>query len=76
MGLVTGDNYNPALAPAIMNFDLLFHQNGEAYVDKLLAGKDEISKTDIMSRMDQFSCREELERYVDRAESHRFPIVP
>lgn len=74
MGLVTGDNYNPALAPAVMDFDLLFNRNKESFVDGLLDGKDEINKEDIMSRMDQFSCREELERYVEQAEEHRFPI--
>ncbi len=67
MGLVTGDNYNPALVPAIMHFDLLFRENQEVYVDKLLLGKDDIDKMDVMARLHQFSCREELERYVDRA---------
>lgn len=67
MGLVTGDNYNPALAPAIMNFELLFNGSREAYVDHLLQGKDDIDKMDVMARMSQFSCREELERYVDHA---------
>lgn len=71
MGLVTGDNYNPALVPAIMDFDLMFHGDEEAYVDRLLQGEDEINKTDIMSRMEQFSCKEELERYVDHAGNHR-----
>jgi len=76
MGLVTGDNYNPALVPAIMDFDLMFRRNEEAYVDQLLQGEDEINKMDIMSRMDQFSCKEELERYVEKAGRHRFPIMP
>lgn len=67
MGLVTGDNYNPALAPAIMNFELLFDGSKEAYVDRLLQGKDDIDKMDVMARMPQFSCREELERYVEHA---------
>ncbi|MGN0153475.1 MAG: hypothetical protein ACI4A3_03425 [Lachnospiraceae bacterium] len=67
MGLVTGDNYNPALAPAIMDFDLLFHGDEEAYVDKLLQGEDDIDKMDIMARLKQFSCKEELERYVEKA---------
>lgn len=76
MGLVTGDNYNAALVPAIMDFDLMFHKDEEAYVDQLLQGEDEINKTDIMSRMDQFSCKEELERYVEHSGNHRFPITP
>lgn len=67
MGLVTGDNYNPALAPALMDFKLLFEQSEEAYVDQLLQGKDDVDKMDILARMQQFSCREELERYVEQA---------
>ena len=67
MGLVTGDNYNPALAPALMDFELLFKQLEEAYVDQLLQGKDDVDKMDILARMQQFSCREELERYVEQA---------
>lgn len=67
MGLVTGDNYNPALAPALMDFELLFERSEEAYVDQLLQGKDDIDKMDILARMQQFSCREELERYVEQA---------
>lgn len=67
MGLVTGDNYNPALAPALMNFELLFERSEEAYVDQLLQGKDDVDKMDILARMQQFSCREELERYVEQA---------
>lgn len=67
MGLVTGDNYNPALAPAIMDFELLFERSEEAYVDQLLQGKDDVDKMDILARMQQFSCREELERYVEQA---------
>lgn len=76
MGFATGDNYNGALVPAFMNFDLMFHHDEEAYVDQLLQGKDEISKTDIMSRINQFSCKEELERYVEKADEHRFSILP
>ncbi len=67
MGLVTGDNYNPALAPALMDFELLFERSEEAYVDRLLQGKDDVDKMDILARMQQFSCREELERYVEQA---------
>ncbi len=67
MGLVTGDNYNPALAPALMDFALLFERSEEAYVDQLLQGKDDVDKMDILARMQQFSCREELERYVEQA---------
>ena len=63
MGLVTGDNYNPALAPALMEFE----RSEEAYVDQLLQGKDDVDKMDILARMQQFSCREELERYVEQA---------
>lgn len=67
MGLVTGDNYNPALASALMDFELLFERSEEAYVDQLLQGKDDVDKMDILARMQQFSCREELERYVEQA---------
>ena len=67
MGLVTGDNYNPALAPALMDFELLFERSEEAYVDQLLQGNDDVDKMDILARMQQFSCREELERYVEQA---------
>ena len=67
MGLVTGDNYNPALAPALMDFELLFERSEEAYVDQLLQGKDDVDKMDILAWMQQFSCREELERYVEQA---------
>lgn len=67
MGLVTGDNYNSALAPALMDFKLLFERSEEAYVDQLLQGKDDVDKMDILARMQQFSCREELERYVEQA---------
>ena len=67
MGLVTGDNYNPALAPALMDFELLFERSEEAYVDQLLQGKDDVDNMDILARMQQFSCREELERYVEQA---------
>lgn len=67
MGLVTGDNYNAALAPAIMNFKLMFESSNEAYLDTLLQAKDDIDKMDVLARMHQFSCKEELERYVEHA---------
>ena len=50
-----------------MDFELLFERSEEAYVDQLLQGKDDVDKMDILARMQQFSCREELERYVEQA---------
>lgn len=71
MGYVPVSNYCPALVPALMNFQPFLKDNKEAYVEELLNGKDEINKQDILDRMDQFSCKEELERYVEGKELPR-----
>lgn len=74
MGFVTGDNYNAALIPAFMNFDLMFDDK-ESKLDQELKNIDEINKMDVLARMNQFSCKEEMERYINKAEEHRFSIT-
>lgn len=72
MGYVTGDNYNPALAPAVMQFQLLFERGRDAELEQLMMAQDEIDRRDVNSRLQQFSCKEEMERYVvNKAQVHR-----
>lgn len=48
---------------------LIEEESGDrAYVDELLNKKDKVDKQDVLSHMDQFSCEEELERYVESKE--------
>lgn len=37
-------------------------------VDKLLNRKDHVDKQDVMSHLSEFSCEEEMERYVENKE--------
>ena len=67
MGPATGDNFNRAFLPAFMNFDLMFGDDA-TYVDELLKGKDDISRSEIIRNMNQFKSKEELERYVTQME--------
>lgn len=71
MGFVTGDNYNPALVPALQDFELMFEKSKDAKLEEMLNGVDEINKQDVVDRMQQFSCQEELERYIHKKELPR-----
>ena len=45
-----------------------FIQKDEEQVDNMLKGKGEVDKADVLEKMDQFSCEEEMERYIDHKE--------
>ncbi len=60
-----GNYFSGSMIPAFLGFELGDGNHAKEYLDELLNGKDEIDKRDILSRLDQFSCREELERYVE-----------
>lgn len=57
--------YGGVMIPAFLGFELEDGSDAREYLDKLMQGKDEIDKRDILAKLDQFSCREELERYVE-----------
>ena len=71
MSYVPVSNYCPALVPALMNVQPFFQDSKEAYLEELMNGKDEINKQDVIDRMQQFSCKEEMERYVEKKELPR-----
>lgn len=60
-----GNYYSGMFVPAFLAFEMGDTDDASEYLDRLLEGKDEIDKRDVMSKLDQFSCREELERYVE-----------
>ncbi|MGN0437508.1 MAG: hypothetical protein ACI4F4_03220 [Lachnospiraceae bacterium] len=46
--------------------DLISEEIGnDEMVDKLLNRKDQVDKQDVLDHMEEFSCKEELERYVE-----------
>lgn len=60
-----GNYFGGVMIPAFLGFELGDGNHAREYLDELMNGKDEIDKRDILSKLDQFSCREELERYVE-----------
>lgn len=60
-----GEINNLATRVAVCN-DLIAEESGnEEYVDRLLNKKDRIDKQDVLDHLDDFSCKEEMERYVE-----------
>ena len=62
--------YGGVMIPAFLGFELGDGNHAKQYLDELLEGKNEIDKRDILAKLEQFSCREELERYVESKELH------
>lgn len=65
MGNGTGDFYNPTIAIAARGVAIEPKRDGERMVDQLMLAKDDANKADVMRHLGDFSCREELERYVE-----------
>ena len=72
MSYVPVSNYCPGLVPGLMNAQPFLQDDKESYLEELMNGVDEINKQDVMNRMQQFSCKEEMERYVEKKELPRF----
>ena len=68
MDVVTGGVLNPTQNYAIHKIHLSSDRDREAYAEELLNGKNEIDKQDVLDHLDDFSCQEELERYVENKE--------
>ena len=46
----------------------------KAYVDQLMNTKDQADKQKVLDHMEDFSCKEEMERYVENyEENYRMP---
>lgn len=41
-------------------------QGSAGYLDKLVDAKDHVDRTEVEKHLDDFSCKEELERYVEQ----------
>ncbi len=65
MGSDVVDNYNLGLIPAYINSGFLKDNSEKAYLEQLLDGKGEINKQNVIDHLGQFSCREEMERFVE-----------
>lgn len=63
-----GEFNNLATRVAVCKALMDEESGNEAYVDQLLNRKDQVDKQDVLSHMNQFSCEEELERYVESKE--------
>lgn len=65
-----GEFNNLATRVAICK-ELMSEESGnEAFVDQLLNKKDRVDKQDVMYHMDDFSCKEEMERFVENYEEN------
>lgn len=67
MNNATGDFYNIATAVAAQGF-LNSNTEKKRNLKKLLNSKDDIDGQKILEHMDEFSCREEMERYAEQCE--------
>jgi hypothetical protein len=68
MGNTAGDFYNPTIAVAARSLTIEPEQSRVQFVDRLLNHKDKVDKEDVLNHLDNFSCREEIERYVEQQE--------
>lgn len=69
MNNVTGDFYNIATLMAAGGFFNLADNDKERHLQEILDGKDDIDGQEIREHMDEFSCREEMERFVEDCDS-------
>lgn len=65
MGNTAGDFYNPAIAMAARGLWALSHNSEERFLEELLESKDDINAQEVIDHMDDFSCKEEMERFVE-----------
>lgn len=69
MGPGNGEINNLATRVAVCK-DLIDEEMGnDSYVDRLLNTKGDVDKEKVMDYMDEFSCKEELKRYVENLEA-------
>lgn len=69
MGSENGDINSLATRVAVSK-DLMDNKMGEdTFVDRLLNKKVNADKQDVVEHIDDFSCKEELERYVEHLEN-------
>lgn len=64
-----GNFYPSAFYPIPLDLNPFSNEGARKHLDELMQGKDDIDKEQVMCKLDQFSCREELERYVENLES-------
>ncbi|MCM1497864.1 MAG: hypothetical protein NC124_05305 [Clostridium sp.] len=69
MNSATGDFYNIATAVAAEGFLKSVNGDRDSHLRELLDSKDEVDGQRVMDRMDDFSCREEMERFVEKCAS-------
>lgn len=64
-------NYNLGLIPAALKSEALYDDSDSSYLEKLMNGMDEIDKQNVIDHMGEFSCREELARFVENKQLPR-----
>lgn len=62
---IIGLTNTPALNYTYDDIKHIYHKKEEDYVAKLIMEKDNINKEDILSKLDNFSSKEELDRYIE-----------
>lgn len=60
---------NLATRVAISKSIMESEEGSTEYVDRLLNTKDKVDKDEVVKHLDDFSCKEELERFVEQKES-------
>ncbi len=71
MGPGNGEINNLATRVAVCR-DLMNEEMGEdEFVDRLLNTKVNADKQEVVEHMDEFSCKEEMERYVEHLEAEK-----
>lgn len=68
MGPGNGEINDLATRVAICKNLMEDEMGNDGYVDTLLNAKDNVDKEKVMECMDEFSCKEELNRYVENLE--------
>lgn len=68
MGQNVGDFYNPTIAMAARALQETSKVSPTNQLEELMMGKDDIDRRKVEERLGKFSCKEEMERYVEHCE--------
>ena len=60
-----GDFYTPTIANAGLSIEAASYNSKKKHFEKLLNSHDDVDVQATLDHMDDFSCREELERYIE-----------
>lgn len=70
MNSATGDFYSIATAVAAAGFlKKAVNSDRDSHLREVLDSKDEVDGQRVIDHMDDFSCREEMERFVEKCSS-------